>query len=263
MASARRLTALGILCRRPSSLLTPLTPVVLLVFAGLLLLGSVRSAVRCRVATRFPHWPNGHGVAAVSSVDRSDPVERAGVETLRGETVRVGFRPIGVVGLAAALFGGVLLAASAAGGTYAFLNAQRITPGATISSGTLSVTIQASGSAAGASAAIPTDAWTNMLPGDFAGQTVTVANTGSVGTVLSAQLAGTSAWDIRLAMGACPSTLLTSAPLAAAPSSVATLAAGSTSAVCVQASLPANAAANTENSSSSLSITLTAKQVAP
>ena len=104
--------------------------------------------------------------------------------------------PRRMLGVAAATMGGIVVAVLMTGGTYAFLNAQATTSTSTISSGSLGVTVRYGSGAAGATAAIPTTAWTAMLPGDFAGQQVTIASTGTIGSLITARLAAASAWDI-------------------------------------------------------------------
>lgn len=241
-ASTHRLVAIGTLCRRPWALLVPLAPLVLLVFIGMLLVSSARASLA------RPLTASHTGTTPASAPEAvSQPAPR-------------GFQPVRTVGVAAAMLGAVLLAASAAGGTYAFLNSRQTISGVTVTSGSLSMTVEASGAAAGPTTAIPTAAWNNMLPGDFAGQTVTLANTGTVDTVVTAQLAGTPAWNIRISLGACPSTLLTSAPLTTGASAVTTIAAAANSVICVQASLPTTADAATENTASGLNITFNAEQ---
>ena len=100
-----------------------------------------------------------------------------------------------------------------------------------------------------------------MLPGDVVGQQFTIASTGTAGSNLTARLSSTSAWEIRIASGACPSTQLTGAPLTTTAVAEGALAGGSNSVVCVQATLPANAAAAVSGTSAAFSIIIDSAQV--
>jgi hypothetical protein len=247
-ARTQRLTAIGTLCRRPSVLLLPLAPFVFITFA-LIAVGTI--ALQAMIAARS-------GLRARAAARRvvADDLDS------RGERPRTASRPtpIRILGGAAALMGGVLIAASMAGGTYAFLNAQGKTSTATVSSGSLAITVQAAGTTAGATTAIPTAAWSNMLPGDFAGQQVTVVNTGNVTVNATARLTATTPWDIRIVVGTCPTTQMTSAALTTAAVGYGTLAPGASAVVCVQATLPATS--TSENTSANFSIIIDATQVA-
>jgi hypothetical protein len=251
MGSTPRLVALGTLCRRPTVLVLPLTPLVLLVFAAV----SVATTVRARRDLRFASSED-------AAVESPEPLAAEPTRLSRGLST---FRPTPrrLLGGAAAVMGGILVAASLAGGTYAFLNAQATTPAVTVSSGNLAVTVQYGSGPAGASTAIPTAAWSNMLPGDVVGQQFTIANTGSANAALTARLSATTAWDIRLAAGACPTAQLASAPVTTTAVSYGTLLTNTNSVICVQARLPAGAAASTEASSAPFTIMIDAKQVAP
>ena len=170
--------------------------------------------------------------------------------------------PRGALGAAVALTAGILVAAGLAAGSYAFLNSQAIaTSAVTIKSGNLALTVQYGSGAAGTTATIPTTAWATMLPGDVVGQQFTIASTGTAGSNLTARLSSTSAWDIRITSGACPSTQLTSTPLTTTAVAVGALAGGSNSVVCVQAALRANAAAAVSGTSAAFSIIIDSAQV--
>lgn len=174
---------------------------------------------------------------------------------------RRGLRVRHILGGAAAALGGVLIAAGMAGGTFAFLNSQATTPAVTVKSGNLALTVQAGFGAAGSTAAIPSTAWATMLPGDYAGQQFTLTSTGSADSTVTARLSATSAWDIRLAVGTCPATQLSSTPMTTAAVSYGSVAAGLSTVVCVQATLPAGAAATVSGSSAPFSIIVDAVQV--
>jgi hypothetical protein len=252
-APTHRLAAIGTLCRRPAAVLIPLAPLVLLVFAAASSIAMVRGRLRVRAASS--------GDLASESL-QLEPVAVVTARPSRG-FASVSPTPRRLLGGAAALMGGILLAASFAGGTYAFLNAQATTPAVTVSSGNLAVAVQYGSGTAGATAAIPTAAWSNMLPGDFVGQQFTITNTGSANAAMTARLSAMTAWDIRLAAGACPATQLTSAPLTTAAASYGTLPTNTNAVICVQATLPAGTAASTEATSVPFTIAIDAKQVAP
>jgi hypothetical protein len=170
--------------------------------------------------------------------------------------------PRGALAATAALLAGVLVAAGLAAGSYAFLNSQATAAStATIKSGNLALTVKYGTGTAGATATIPTTAWAAMLPGDIVGQQFTLASTGTAGSTLSARLSAASAWQIRIASGTCPGTQLTSAPLTTAASSAGSIAGNSSSTMCVQATLPANAAAGVSGTTSTFSIIIDSTQV--
>jgi predicted ribosomally synthesized peptide with SipW-like signal peptide len=160
-----------------------------------------------------------------------------------------------------ALFAGVLVAAGMAGGTYAFLNSQASIPAVTVKSGSLALTVQYGATTAGTTTAIPTTAWATMLPGDIVGQQFTLASTGTAGSTLTAKLSATSAWNIRMAFGTCPAGQLSSAPLTTTAVAAGTVAGGANSTVCVQATLPASAAAGVSGTTAAFSIILDSTQV--
>ena len=170
--------------------------------------------------------------------------------------------PRGALAAAAALTAGILVAAGLAAGSYAFLNSQTTaTSAVTIKSGNLALTVQYGAGTAGATAAIPTTAWATMLPGDIVGQQFTLASTGTAGSTLKARLSATSAWDIRMAFGTCPATQLTSAPLTTTAAAAGSIAGSASSTVCVQATLPAGAAASVSGTTASFSIIIDSTQV--
>jgi hypothetical protein len=269
--STQRYAALGTLCRRPTALLLPLAPLVLLVLAGL----QVASTARARKARRslavsadVETSVSGQTVLGQTVLEQI-VLEQIVLEQIVAEpSTRVGrsfsaIRPTPrrAVGTAAALFGGILVAASMAGGTFAFLNSQAAIPATSVKAGTLGVTVQYGSGAAGSTVALPTTVWTNMLPGDFAGQQFTIASTGSANSNVTARLSVATAWDIRVAAGSCPATQLTNTPLTTTAGAYGTLVAGTSSLVCVQATLPAGASASAEATAIPFSIFIDAAQV--
>lgn len=260
-ASTQRYPALGTLCRRPTALLVPLAPLVLLVLAGLQVASTARATKARRSLARYA---NAETFALEHTVLEQTVLEHIVAEP----STRVGrsfsaIRPTPrrAVGTAAALFGGILVAASMAGGTFAFLNSQAAIPATSVKAGTLGVTVQYGSVAAGSTAALPTTVWTNMLPGDFAGQQFTIASTGSANSNITARLSVGTAWDIRVAAGSCPTTQLTNTPLTTSAGAYGTLVAGTSSLVCVQATLPAGASASVEATAIPFSIFIDAAQV--
>ena len=260
-ASTQRYPALGTLCRRPTALLVPLAPLVLLVLAGLQVASTARATKDRRSLARYA---NAETFALEHTVLEQTVLEHIVAEP----STRVGrsfsaIRPTPrrAVGTAAALFGGILVAASMAGGTFAFLNSQAAIPATSVKAGTLGVTVQYGSVAAGSTAALPTTVWTNMLPGDFAGQQFTIASTGSANSNITARLSVGTAWDIRVAAGSCPTTQLTNTPLTTSAGAYGTLVAGTSSLVCVQATLPAGASASVEATAIPFSIFIDAAQV--
>jgi len=170
--------------------------------------------------------------------------------------------PRGALAAAAALTAGILVAAGLAAGSYAFLNSQATVASAvTIKSGNLALTVQYGAGTAGSTATIPTTAWATMLPGDVVGQQFTLASTGTAGSTLTARLSATSAWQIRMAFGACPGTPLSGAALTTTASAAGSISGNTSSTVCVQATLPANAAASVSGTSATFSIIIDSTQV--
>jgi hypothetical protein len=254
MSSARtqRLTALGTLCRRPSALLLPLAPLVLIVFLAVTVFTTVRATLAARSVAALE-------AAALEAAD----VDPAAQPATRSARILDAARPTTrrIMAGAAALMGGVLVAAGMAGGTYAFLNSQAKTPAVTVSSGNLALTVQYGSTTAGATTAIPAAAWTTMLPGDFVGQQFTIASTGTATSTLTARLSAVTAWDIRIAAGTCPTTQLTNAPLTATAAAQGTISPSTSTVVCVQATLPASAAAAVEATTAPFTILIDATQV--
>jgi hypothetical protein len=161
---------------------------------------------------------------------------------------------------AAAIFAGVLIAVAGTTGSYALWNGQSDIANASINTGSLTLTVKFGSGAAGSTAAIPTAAWAGLLPGDFVGQEITVANTGTTFTNITGRLGATSAYDIRIAAGACPATLLSNAALTTTAVSVGSLAAGGSSVACVQVSLPLTAPASAQGTTTPFTITLDGTQ---
>ena len=170
--------------------------------------------------------------------------------------------PRGALGAAAALVAGILVAAGLAAGSYAFLNSQATAASAvTIRSGNLALTVQYGAGAAGSTATIPTTAWATMLPGDVVGQQFTLASTGTAGSTITARLSATSAWEIRVAAGTCPAGQIPGAALTTTAVAEGTILGGTNTSVCVQATLPATAAAAVSGTTAGFTIILDSTQV--
>jgi hypothetical protein len=161
---------------------------------------------------------------------------------------------------AGAIVAGILIAVAGTTGSYALWNSAAPITDATVSSATLGITVKFGTGTAGSTAAIPTTAWSSLLPGDFVGQQITVANTGNIPATMSAKLTATTPYEIRVATGTCPSTLLTSTALSTSAVNYGTIAGGASAVTCVQVLLPITAAAGVQGTSSPFTITLTGAQ---
>lgn len=158
--------------------------------------------------------------------------------------IRVGVRvtPGRVAATAAAILLGVLTAAGTAAGSFAYLNATAaVGAAATVNAGTGTLTLQSGANPAGSAITLPSTIWNKMLPGDIVGQTVTVANTGDTTLAVSTRLNAVSAWEFRVASGACPVTQIPGAALSTVSTSYATINASANSIMCIQAVLPTTA----------------------
>jgi hypothetical protein len=161
-----------------------------------------------------------------------------------------------------ALAAGVSLAVLGAGVSYAFLNASSAVSanGAVMTAGTSGLNLQYGAGTAGPSVTIPAAAFQNMLPGDIVGVQLNVINVGDVPQTIGAAVSAANAWQIRIAAGTCPSTVLAGAALSTTTAGAIPLALGATQTICVQAVLPTTAAAASENTSSTFTINFTGSQ---
>jgi hypothetical protein len=173
---------------------------------------------------------------------------------LRLPRLRVGVRAL--LASAGAVLAGVLIAVAGTTGSFALWNHAAPIADASVTSGSLGLTVKYGSGAAGSTAAIPTASWSSMLPGDYVGQQITVASTGSVAGSLTARLSATTPYQIRIAAGSCPSTLMSTAALTTTASALGTIAAGASQNYCVQVALPASAAASVSGTSSPFTITI-------
>lgn len=182
--------------------------------------------------------------------------------SLRRMRLRLRVTPGRIAATAAAILLGVFVAAGTAAGSFAYLNSS-VTVGnaSTITAGTSVLTLQQGAGAPSSSLTMTATVWNRMLPGDFVGQALTINNTGDTPLALSTRLAATSAWDIRVAAGACPVTLLPGAAQTTVSTSLSTLAAGASTTVCVQASLPLTAANTVQGTAPTMSLIVDGVQV--
>ncbi len=178
--------------------------------------------------------------------------------------IRVGIRvtPGRIAATAAAILLGVFAAAGTAAGSFAYLNATApVGTASTITAGTSTLTLQSGANPAGTSITLPTTVWSKMLPGDIAGQTVTVANTGDTPLAVSTRLSVATGWEFRVVSGACPVTQIPGAALTTASTAYATIAAGANSTMCIQAVLPTSAANALQGTTPVLSLIVDGVQV--
>ena len=176
--------------------------------------------------------------------------------------VRVRVTPGRIAATAAAILLGVFAAAGTAAGSFAYLNSTAaVGTVSTVTAGTSSLTLQAGANPAGASITLPATVWNRMLPGDIVGQTITVNNTGDTPLAVSTRLSATSAWEFRVASGACPVTQIPGAALSTTSTAWATVAAGASPTMCIQAVLPTTAANAVQGTSPVLSLVVDGVQV--
>jgi hypothetical protein len=179
--------------------------------------------------------------------------------------IRFGVRvtPGRIAATAAAILLGVFAAAGTAAGSFAYLNATAAVgaAGATVTAGTSSLTLQSGASPAGTSITLPSTIWNKMLPGDIVGQTITVNNTGDTPLAVSTRVSVATAWEIRVVSGACPVTQIPGAALSTSSTAYATVAAGASSIMCIQAVLPTTAANAIQGTTPVLSLIVDGVQV--
>ncbi|MCU1417847.1 MAG: hypothetical protein JWP32_2021 [Schumannella sp.] len=176
--------------------------------------------------------------------------------------VRVRVTPGRIAAGAAAILLGVFAAAGTAAGSFAYLNATATTTaGSTITAGTSALTLQQGAGVPASAITLTNTVWNRMLPGDFVGQAITVNNTGDSPLALSTRLSNAIAWNVRVAAGACPATLLTSAIQTTTSTALSTVLAGASTTVCVQAELPSTAANSVQGTAPVVSLVVDGVQV--
>jgi hypothetical protein len=178
--------------------------------------------------------------------------------------IRVGVRvtPGRIAATAAAILLGVFAAAGTAAGSFAYLNSTaQVGTTSTVTAGTSALTLQSGANPAGTWITLPATVWDRMLPGDIVGQTVTVNNTGDTPLAVSTRLSVASAWEFRVASGACPVTQIPGAALSTTSTAWATIAAGASPTMCIQAVLPTTAANAIQGTTPVLSLVVDGVQV--
>jgi hypothetical protein len=178
--------------------------------------------------------------------------------------IRLGLRvtPGRIAATAAAIMLGVFAAAGTAAGSFAYLNSTaQVGTVSTVTAGTSALTLQSGANPAGAYIALNAAVWNKMLPGDIVGQTITVNNTGDTPLAVSTRLSVASAWEFRVASGACPVTQIPGAALSTTSTAWATVAAGASPTMCIQAVLPTTAANAIQGTTPVLSLIVDGVQV--
>lgn len=189
-----------------------------------------------------------------------EPASRRPARRVRLRFPRI--TPAKILASAAAILIGVFGAVTAAAGSFAYLNASApVGAASTVTAGTSAITLQQGAGAASSTLTMSNTVWNRMLPGDFVGQSLTINNTGDAVLAVSTRLSSTIAWDIRVAAGACPGTQLTGAAQTTTATALATLAAGASTTVCVQAALPVTAANSVQGTSPAVNLIVDGVQV--
>lgn len=196
----------------------------------------------------------GRHAALVRETGRRPAARRTGVAGV--------VSPTSIAATAAAILLGVLAAVGGVAGSYAYLNASApTTAGSTVTAGTTGITLQSGAGIAANSITLAPTAWTKMLPGDFAGQNVTIANTGDTTLSISTRLSASVDWNIRVASGACPATQLATGLQSTSASTLATINSGGSLTVCVQAILPTTAPNSTQGTNPLVSLLVDGTQI--
>jgi hypothetical protein len=170
--------------------------------------------------------------------------------------------PTKLLASAVAILIGVFGAVTAAAGSFAYLNASApVGAASTVTAGNSVLTLQQGAGTAGSTLTMSNTVWNRMLPGDFAGQSLTINNTGDAVLSVSTRLSSAIAWDIRVVTGACPGTQLTGAVQTTTATTLATVAAGASTTVCVQATLPTTAANSVQGTSPVVNLIVDGVQV--
>ena len=171
--------------------------------------------------------------------------------------VRVRVTPGRIAAGAAAILIGVFAAAGTAAGSFAYLNATAsTTAGSTITAGTSALTLQQGSGAASSAITLTSTVWNRMLPADFVGQSIIVNNAGDTPLALSTHLSSTTAWNVRVATGTCPATLLTGAAQTTTAAALSSLAAGASATLCIQVELPTAAANSLQGTTPLVALTV-------
>lgn len=154
---------------------------------------------------------------------------------------------------AAGVTAGVVIAVSGAGATYAYLNAQTSAAGATLTSGTLGLTIST----------VDSTAFTLMLPGETVQRDVTVTSTGNAPATVTVKRAAAGALVVSLAPVACASVTgsTTWTTVSTTASSLGDFLAGQARTYCLRAVAPTSGLA--ESASTGFTLDFASTQKAP
>lgn len=178
------------------------------------------------------------------------------------------FASVGGILTSTALIGGAaFIGIAGVGGTNAQWNGSAKIAAPTINSGSMALAVGSAGSES-ASYAIPSTAWTALLPGDAVRQQVSVKVNNSPSRVSSGITAKTSAtlptgFELRAVKGVCTSSPLTGTTNLVTPTatSLGTWTAAETAFVCVQVSLRTDAPSSLQGASTGvIAFTLKATQ---
>jgi alternate signal-mediated exported protein len=165
---------------------------------------------------------------------------------------RVALTVGGMLASSSAIAGASIVAVIAAGGTYAMWNDSASLDGGTIHSGSLNLTVNDVESYVVSGAD-----WSKLLPGDVVSQEVTVKNTGTVPGTVSAQTSGS--FDpllVHVKKGSCSGTI-GGMSSTVSPTDLGVFAAGEASVVCLQVTMPADAANTAQGTSQTFTVTFT------
>jgi hypothetical protein len=185
------------------------------------------------------------------------PATRARHSTGRYRAPRLRITPAGLLGAIAAVTIGTLGATAAAAGSYAYLSATTTVGAAsTVVAGTSSLKIQLGAGTPATSVTLPATVWNQMLPGDVVGQSITVVNDGDTSLAVTSRISATSAFEIRVVLGACPAGVIGGGSLTTTAVALTTLTAGSTATVCVQSRLPVTAANGVQGTTPAMNVIL-------
>lgn len=132
----------------------------------------------------------------------------------------------------AAVGAGTILAVLISGSTYALWADAGTIDAGTVESGSMMITTAENFNDA---------AFTNLLVGERVRQTFTVTNTGKSQAVLTGTATASSAFEVRLASGACGATALAGNSATVSATSLGTLAPGATQSYCLEVLVAASA----------------------
>jgi hypothetical protein len=178
----------------------------------------------------------------------SGPRHLAQPRTTRRVALTVG----GMLASSSAIAGASIVAVIAAGGTYAMWNDSAGLDAGVIASGTTGLTVNGVSSYALSGAA-----WTKLLPGDVVSQEVTLKNTGNVpGTITAGTHGSFAPLLVYVKKGTCGAAIGGTSSTVS-PTNLGVFAAGGASVVCIQVTMPADAAGSMQGTAQSFSVDFT------